>query len=125
MTAKENIFFAAEARRVPRDVRDQLYERLNELLRLSSFADRRAVKLSGGEKQRVALARALMGQPRFLFLDEPFSSLDAQLRGEARRLVQMTLKDMGIPALLITHDEEDVRALASQVIRIHSGKIQS
>lgn len=121
MTARENILFAFRARRVLQEERDPYMERLVSALKLTPFLDRRARLLSGGEQQRVAIARALAGKPRFLFLDEPFSSLDAELRGEARQLVKSVIEEFSVPTLLITHDKEDVDALGAHLVRIENG----
>jgi ABC-type sugar transport system ATPase subunit len=124
MTAEQNIRFAATARQMPEQ---QTAEKLKELvadLRLEACLQRKAAVLSGGEAQRVALARAVIAQPRFLFLDEPFSSLDLELRVEARALVRKTIERLQIPTLLITHDPEDLKALAQQVVRIREGRLQ-
>jgi ABC-type sugar transport system ATPase subunit len=123
MTAEENILFAAKVRHVPAG---ETRRRLSELaldLRLTDFLQRKAALLSGGEAQRVALARAVIGRPRFLFLDEPFSSLDAELRVEARGLVRQAIERLQIPTLLITHDQEDLRALAQHVVKIKNGRL--
>jgi sulfate transport system ATP-binding protein/putative spermidine/putrescine transport system ATP-binding protein len=123
MTAEQNIFFAARARGLRGD---EFSARVTELVRdlgLSDCLGRRASVLSGGEAQRVALARAVIAQPRFLFLDEPFSSLDRDLRIEARALVRQVISRLGIPTLLITHDEDDLRALAASVVRIRAGRL--
>jgi ABC-type sugar transport system ATPase subunit len=123
MTALENILFASRARNIPQDEAQRRLNELAEDLRLQNCLDRRAAFLSGGEAQRVALARAVIAQPRFLFLDEPFSSLDADLKKEARALVRRVIERLKIPTLLITHDEEDLRALAQHVVKIRDGKL--
>ncbi|GIL16769.1 MAG: hypothetical protein BroJett040_05200 [Oligoflexia bacterium] len=123
LTAKENIVFAGQARKIPKDRIKSHLQSWSEMLQLGPFLDRRAELLSGGEKQRVALARALMSEPRILFLDEPFSALDENLRDEARELVKRVVHHEKIPALLITHDERDIESLALKVIRIQNGKI--
>lgn len=123
LSARENIWFAARARGLSGAAVEARFDRLVEDLRMSSFLARRASVLSGGEAQRVALARALIGEPRFLFLDEPFSSMDAELRGDARALVRRTLEHFGVPTLLITHDESDLRDLARDVVRIRDGRL--
>ena len=123
MTAAENILFAAQARGISaQESRDRMQD-LAEELRMTSYLNRKAVVLSGGEAQRVALARAVVGQPRFLFLDEPFSSLDAQMREEARTLVSRVVKRLKVPTLLVTHDQEDLRALAEHVVKIRDGRL--
>lgn len=125
MTARGNILFAARARNIsPQTATNDLTE-LSKLLQLDYCLGRKARVLSGGEQQRVALARALIGQPRFLFLDEPFSALDAELKSEARNLVKRVIHSRGIPTLLITHDKDDLSALADNVAKIRDGKLVS
>lgn len=123
MTAEQNILFAARARNMDvKQARARLKE-LSEELRMQSYLQRKAAVLSGGEAQRVALARAVITQPRFLFLDEPFSSLDQELRGEARSLVKQLIAKMGIPTLLVTHDVEDLSVLAETIVKIKDGQL--
>lgn len=121
MTARQNILFAAEARGLG-DVSAHL-NALVDRLSLSGFLERRASVLSGGERQRVALARALIGKPRLLFLDEPFSALDADLRAGARALVKSAIEAEGLPTVLITHDRTDLDVLATKVSEIRNGRI--
>ncbi len=126
MSAEENIFFAAEARGIPRKRAVQNFLELKDLLQLTPFLARRASVLSGGERQRVALARALMGEPRFLFLDEPFSSLDQDLKKEARNLLMKLMESRPTPTLLITHDPEDLQSLPLQgVKKLGGGSLKS
>jgi sulfate transport system ATP-binding protein/putative spermidine/putrescine transport system ATP-binding protein len=123
LTARENILFAARARKIKVEEASKDYTRLVADLKLEPCQDRNITQLSGGERQRVALARALIGQPKILLLDEPFSSLDVQLRDEARELVRRIIKKRGIPTLLITHDNKDLEVLADRVDRIEQGKL--
>lgn len=123
MTALGNILFAADARRVEESRQRTLLGKLVKDLQLSHCLDKKVTLLSGGEAQRVALARALIGEPRFLFLDEPFSSLDAELRAGARDLVKRVIQEFSIPTLLITHDADDVKALAHTTVRVNGGRI--
>jgi ABC-type sulfate/molybdate transport systems ATPase subunit len=124
MSARENLKFAARARKIDTVLADKKIEALIEKLQLSHFIDRQAQLLSGGEKQRVALARALIGEPRFLFLDEPFSALDADLRESARQLVKDIIAETRTPTLLVSHDDADIRALAKDTIFIDHGKLK-
>lgn len=122
LSARENIAFAAEARHVTEI--DEKIRRLAESLDLSqNVLSRRAQHLSGGERQRVALARALIGEPRVLLLDEPFSSLDTDVRDEARRLLKATVKETKIPTYFVTHDPADVAALANFAVQLSGGQV--
>ncbi len=129
MTARENIEFAGDAAVKTRGLKvsrvEENTERFIERLRLNAAADRPASLLSGGERQRVALARALIGEPRVLFLDEPFSALDAENRTEARELVRSVLGELGTPAVLVTHDASDLAGFSGKISRIENGRIVS
>ena len=101
-------------------------ERVGELLRLirmEEFASRMPQELSGGQVQRVALARALAPRPKLVLLDEPFSALDAELRGQLREEVRKVLRAEGATAVLVTHDQEEALSLADRVAVLREGKI--
>lgn len=85
---------------------------------LEGFADRDPATLSGGQKARVALMRMLLSEPRALLLDEPFSRLDAALRGQIRELVFARARALGLPTLLVTHDAADAEAAGGRVIEL-------
>jgi len=84
---------------------------------LAGFGARMPSTLSGGQRARVSVLRALLAQPRALLLDEPFSRLDAALRERFRAFVFERIREQGIPALLVTHDAQDVPA-AARVVRL-------
>ncbi|MGZ3723916.1 MAG: ATP-binding cassette domain-containing protein [Bdellovibrionales bacterium] len=123
MTGEENILFAARARRMDAAEASARLAELAADLRITGCLKRKAALLSGGEAQRVALARAVIAKPRFLFLDEPFSSLDSELKVDARALVRKVIDKLSIPTLLVTHDENDLQALAQTVVKIRDGKL--
>jgi putative thiamine transport system ATP-binding protein len=106
MTVRENLLFA-----LPRGERATREAQVLQALRDVEMADSLQADpatLSGGQRARVALARALLAQPQALLLDEPFSRLDAALRQRMRTLVFGMVQARGIPALLVTHDAEDI-----------------
>ncbi len=96
---------------------------LLERFRIASLAHARVRELSGGERQRVALARALARDPALLLLDEPLSALDAHTRAGVRAELRELLEELGLPAIVVTHDFEDAATLADRVGVISEGQI--
>jgi molybdate transport system ATP-binding protein len=96
-----------------------------EIFEIRQVADVRPHELSGGQRQRVALARALVKKPSLLLLDEPFSALDAYLRVKMRSELKEIQKRFRIPIIVITHDPDDVSALAKTIVVYNDGRIQS
>jgi molybdate transport system ATP-binding protein len=87
------------------------------------FADRRPGSLSGGQRQRVALARGLAGEPALVLLDEPLSALDLAVRRELRTLIREVIIASGVPAVLVTHDEEEAEELGDVIIAYDNGRV--
>jgi iron(III) transport system ATP-binding protein len=94
-----------------------------ELVGLADLAERRPGELSGGQQQRVALARALAPAPALVLLDEPFTALDASLRGEVREQVRAALRAAGATAVLVTHDQEEALGVADVVAVLRAGRV--
>jgi molybdate transport system ATP-binding protein len=94
-----------------------------ELLDLGRLLDRRPGKLSGGERQRVAIGRALLMRPRLLLLDEPLASLDAARKREILPYLVRLRDDAKVPMLYVSHLADEVRAIATQVVRIEDGRV--
>jgi iron(III) transport system ATP-binding protein len=100
--------------------------RVHDVLRLvemEGFADRKPGSLSGGQAQRIALARALAPQPDVLLLDEPFSSLDPELRVRVRADLVDLLADLEVTTLFVTHDQEEAFVVGERVAIMQSGEI--
>ncbi len=91
---------------------------------LQGLGDRFPHQLSGGQQQRVALARAIAPHPVLLLLDEPFSNLDADMRLKIREDVHSILKEIGISAILVTHDQDEAFSLADRIAVLNQGKIE-
>jgi iron(III) transport system ATP-binding protein len=121
LTVEANIAFGLSRR--PRDEREALTRGTLELVGLQHKTRRYPHELSGGERQRVALARALAPEPEVVLLDEPFSSLDATLRADLRREVELILRDAEATALLVTHDQEEALSLADRLAVMREGRI--
>ena len=117
LTVERNVAFG-----VPRSAGAET-QRALELVGLQHKAERHPHELSGGERQRVALARALAPGPDVVLLDEPFSSLDATLRADLRREVELILRDAGATAILVTHDQEEALTLTDRLALMRDGRI--
>lgn len=94
-----------------------------EMVDLAGLGDRSPATLSGGQQQRVAIARALATRPSVILLDEPFSNLDATLRVQIRNEVQRLLRDLGVTALFVTHDQEEAFAVGDSVAVMFDGRV--
>jgi putative thiamine transport system ATP-binding protein len=113
LTALENLLFALPAG--PRRERVARAEAMLARAELAGLGTRLPAQLSGGQRARVSLLRALLAAPRALLLDEPFSRLDAALRGRMRAFTWALLAEHGVPAVLVTHDADDVPPGAHRV----------
>jgi molybdate transport system ATP-binding protein len=99
-------------------------DRLLWRLHIEHLAKAKPSELSGGERQRVAVARALAREPRVLLLDEPMAALDPHTRGKVRAELHDLLRELALPALLVTHDFEDAAALADRVGVLVDGRLR-
>jgi len=122
MTAAENVAFGIDD--LAEDERDQRVAYLLELVGLGEQGDSRPKELSGGQRQRVALARSLAPEPEILLLDEPFSNLDVDLRVQMREEVRSILKETGVTAVSVTHDQEEALSISDRVAVMHEGKLE-
>ncbi|MCW2312154.1 ABC transporter ATP-binding protein [Rhodoferax antarcticus] len=123
LNVQDNTAFGLVEQGLPkREARDQALQMLG-VFGLSDLARRRVWNLSGGEQQRVALARALITQPRVLLLDEPFSALDADLRVALREEFRARIQTVGMPTLLVTHDETEASDMADRSVRLVQGQL--
>ena len=119
----DNIAFGLRMRRVDQE---QIFQRVVnalELVNLSGFENRQVTDLSGGEQQRVALARALAPRPRLLMFDEPLGALDRTLREDLLNELRSILQQTNIPAIYVTHDQEEAFTIADRVLILHNGEI--
>lgn len=119
LTVRENVAFGLRDHTEP----DKRVGEMLDLVDLSRLADRMPDTLSGGQRQRVALARALAPNPKVLLLDEPFSALDAGMRTQIRRDVKKILNQIGITAVLVTHDQDEAFVLGDRVALMRDGEL--
>lgn len=107
----------------PRRLRERRVAELLELVGLEGYGPRPVTALSGGQAQRVALARSLAANPRLLLLDEPLSALDRGLREHLVGVLDHTLRAAGVPALYVTHDQDEAFAIADRVAVLAEGRL--
>jgi spermidine/putrescine transport system ATP-binding protein len=123
LTVAGNVAFGLKMQnRTSAEIDQRVAEILNTV-NLAGFEDRRVNDLSGGEQQRVALARALAPGPRLLMFDEPLGALDHSLREQLMQELHRILHESGVPAIYVTHDQEEAFALADRVLLLHDGTI--
>ena len=125
LTVRQNIAFARRMgwTNPPRKVRDEAVDRWIETFHLQSVSEHYPHQISGGQRQRTALARSLMNDPTALLLDEPFAALDKGLRQRLREDLADLLRELKIPMLMITHDDDDVRSLSDHVVHLQTGRV--
>lgn len=127
LTVAQNVAFGLPGTAGPFGLRNAAQRsevrELLDLLQIGDLIDRMPAQISGGQAQRVALARALACRPALVLLDEPFSALDAGLRQEVRTDVRRTLHQLGVAAIVVTHDQEEALSLADRVAVMQAGRI--
>jgi molybdate transport system ATP-binding protein len=125
LTVRQNIAFGLRRGWLnpTRSFTDTAVERWIGAFHLEPVAGHYPHQLSGGQRQRTALARALVNDPTALLLDEPFAALDKALRQRLRQELKELQEQLRIPMLLITHDDEDLRVLAHDVVHLQGGRV--
>ena len=118
----ENVAFGLK--KLPAKLRDERAMTVLEMVGMTVFKDRKPHQLSGGQQQRVALARSIAPNPKLILLDEPFSNLDAGLRHSTREEIRVLLKNAGMSAVFITHDQEEALCFADRLAVMHDGRIE-
>ena len=122
LSVAENVAFGVQ--HLARPEREQRVQQMLDLVGLGHAARRAPHQLSGGQQQRIALARALAPQPQLLLLDEPFSSLDVDLRERLAQEIRVILQDSGTTALFVTHDQFEAFALGDVIGVMQRGHLE-
>jgi ABC-type sugar transport system ATPase subunit len=123
-TVAGNLAFPLRMSGVAKRERTRRVHAIAELLQIGGLLDRRPNQLSGGQRQRVGIGRALIREPRVLLMDEPFSSLDAELRLEMRAEFLGLQRRLGMTTLYVTHDQVEALSLADQLVVLRDGRIE-
>lgn len=124
MDVAGNIAFGLKMQGQPLSSQAQRIQEVLQLVNLTGFDKRDVARLSGGERQRVALARSLAPNPRLLMLDEPLGSLDAALREQLVVELRAIIKQSGLTAIYVTHDQHEAFAIADRIALMNAGRIQ-
>ncbi|RMX05059.1 ATP-binding cassette domain-containing protein [Corticibacter populi] len=124
MTIAQNIGYGLQIRKTPAAAIAERVQELLEVVRLPGFGERYPGQLSGGQQQRVAIARALAVNPSLLLLDEPLSALDARVRVGLRQELREVQQRLGIPTLMVTHDQEEAMSMADKIVCMNAGRIE-
>ena len=121
LTATQNVLYGLT--RMGGEEKRRRAEEMLDLVGMDGFGKRYPHQLSGGQQQRVALARALAPGPLVLLMDEPFGSLDADMRAQMRREVKALLSQLGTTAILVTHDQEEAFLMADRILILNRGSL--
>ena len=124
MTVAQNIGYGLRLRRKPKREISAQVDELIELVGLNEHREKYPSQISGGQQQRVAIARALAYKPEILLFDEPFSALDAQIRVRLRGEIRALLKQINVPSIFITHDQEEALELGDRIAVLNAAKIE-
>src|SRR5215203_5372227 len=124
MKVEQNIGYGLRLRKKAKaDIRKRVDE-LIELVHLEEHRKKYPSQLSGGQQQRVAIARALAYEPEVLLFDEPFGALDAQIRTRLRREIRALLREIKVPSIFITHDQEEALELGDRIAVLNKGRLE-
>ncbi|MEM8842423.1 MAG: ABC transporter ATP-binding protein [Pseudomonadota bacterium] len=124
LSVAENVAFGLRARGRAKDATGTPVKEALHLVRMANFADRPVSALSGGQQQRVAVARALIVEPVLLLLDEPFSALDRKLRETMQVELKALLRDRGMTAIFVTHDQDEAMGVSDRIAVTNAGRIE-
>lgn len=119
----ENVAYGLRVQKLPGDVIRSKVLTMLDHLEMPHSEKKFPHQLSGGQQQRIALARALVIEPDLLLMDEPFSALDAKIRESLRTLVRKVQRELGINAILVTHDREEALGISDHIAIYNGGRI--
>ncbi len=124
MTIYENMAFGMQIRKCPKEQIKKEIQKMLELVRMDGSEKKYPSQLSGGQQQRIAIARALVLKPSLLLLDEPFSALDAKIRGQMREELKRIQREAGLTVMFVTHDQEEAMAISDRIAVMRQGHME-
>lgn len=124
MTVFENMAFGLQIRNYPKNQMKEEIQAMLKLVRMDGSEKKYPSQLSGGQQQRIAIARSLALKPSLLLLDEPFSALDAKIRGQMREELKRIQREAGLTVIFVTHDQEEAMAISDRIAIMKSGSIE-
>jgi len=124
MTVAQNLAFALQTRRVPKDEITRRVGQVARMLGLDELMSRKPGALSGGQRQRVAMGRAIVREPQAFLMDEPLSNLDAKLRVSMRASLNQLHERLGVTTVYVTHDQVEAMTLGNRVAVLRDGRLQ-
>ena len=124
MTVYENMAFGMQIRKCPKEQIKKEIKKMLELVRMDGSEKKYPSQLSGGQQQRIAIARALVLKPSLLLLDEPFSALDAKIRGQMREELKRIQREAGLTVIFVTHDQEEAMAISDRIAVMRRGYME-
>lgn len=124
MTVYENMAFGMQIRKCPKEQIKKEIKKMLELVRMEGSEKKYPSQLSGGQQQRIAIARALVLKPSLLLLDEPFSALDAKIRGQMREELKRIQREAGLTVIFVTHDQEEAMAISDRIAVMRRGYME-
>lgn len=124
MTIYENMAFGMQIRKCRKEQIKKEIQKMLELVRMDGSEKKYPSQLSGGQQQRIAIARALVLKPSLLLLDEPFSALDAKIRGQMRKELKRIQREAGLTVMFVTHDQEEAMAISDRIAVMRQGHME-
>jgi ABC-type Fe3+/spermidine/putrescine transport system ATPase subunit len=124
MNVFENVAYPLRVRGIGGQRLQHVVRQSLEQVGLAAMSERPATQLSGGQQQRVALARSLVFEPQILLLDEPFSNLDAQLRGQMRAELKLLQRRLAVTVVLVTHDQVEALSVSDRIAVMRQGRLE-
>ena len=123
MTVEENLSFGLKINKCKPDTINKVVNDTLKFVSLEGYNKRFPHQLSGGQQQRVALARAIILKPKVLLMDEPLSNLDSAVRITIREELKKIIKDVGATTIVVSHDVDDAKDMATCIVRFVDGKV--